>query len=81
MTKFAFNFTPTPEPRKVNKLYLPEDLALWLEKEALSHGGTIEAGIIQALQFVRRCQEEPDALPRARSRKKATQAHTLTPGV
>jgi hypothetical protein len=80
MTKFAFNFTPAPEPKRL-KLSLPADLCDWYEREALSHGGTMEAGIVQALQFVRRCQDEPEATPRTRNRKKASQTPSLRPGV
>ena len=80
MAQFAFDFTPTPEPKKL-KLTLPAELADWYSQEAASHGGTLEAGLVQALQFVRRCQEEPEMLPRTRNRKKANQAHSLIPGV
>ena len=89
MAKFAFNFTPTPEPKKL-KLTLPADLCDWYEREGLAHGGTMEGGIIQALEFVRRCQEEPEVppqvtqVPRTRNRKKpdqAPQAHSLSPEV
>jgi len=66
MKKFAFDFTPNPEPRRI-KLAIPENLAAWYENEAVSHGGTMEAGIIQALQFVRSSQEEPE-IPRKRIR-------------
>jgi len=80
MPKFEFDFKPIPEPKKL-KLTIPAGLADFYEQEAVSRGGTMEGGIIQALEFVRRCQEEPEVLPRTRNRKKATQAHSLTPGV
>jgi hypothetical protein len=75
MQKFVFDFTHAPEPRRI-KLAIPEILATWFEKEAVSHGGTMEAGIVQALQFVRSSQEEP-ANPRKRIRKSNQTPRTL----
>jgi len=74
MKRFEFDFRPPSEPRKV-KLSLPEDLVSWYEQQASSNGGTLEAGILQALLYVRQCQEEPEPAPvpgkRVRNRKPA----------
>ena len=86
MTKFEFDFKPTPEPKKL-KLSLPADLYDFYEKEAISLGGTMEKGIVQALGHVRKSMEEPEVppqvppSPKVRNRKKPTPAPSLAPEV